>query len=110
MEWTQWGQWREFCRCSEPEESSLSSQAGALQNLLLKDHTHTFINTGGDVRELDFRFNVGDATIGAPFHGAHTPTCRLQHITLRFRRDRRGFSNWAYGHTHQRRHWRARSW
>ena len=24
---------------------------------------------GGDVRALDFRFNVGDAKIGAPFHG-----------------------------------------
>lgn len=47
----------------------LMRKAGALQNLLLKDHTHTFINTGGDVRELDFRFEVGGATIGAPFHG-----------------------------------------
>ena len=24
---------------------------------------------GGDVRGLDFRFNVGDKKIGAPFHG-----------------------------------------
>ena len=30
---------------------------------------HTFVNTGGDVRELDFRFFVGDKKIGAPFHG-----------------------------------------
>ena len=50
----------------------LMRKADALQNLLLKDHTHTFINTGGDVRELDFRFEVGGATIGAPFHGACT--------------------------------------
>ena len=28
-----------------------------------------FWNAGGDVRELDFQFNVGDKKIGAPFHG-----------------------------------------
>ena len=43
---------------------SLMEKVGALDNLRLKDHTHTFINTGGDVGELDFRFPVG-----APFHG-----------------------------------------
>ena len=48
----------------------LMAKCGVLENLLLKDHTHTFVNTGGDVRELDFRFFVGDTKIGAPFHGA----------------------------------------
>jgi zeta-carotene desaturase len=47
----------------------LMAKCGVLENLLLKEHTHTFVNTGGDVRELDFRFFVGDTKIGAPFHG-----------------------------------------
>jgi len=47
----------------------LMAKCGVLENLLLKEHTHTFCNTGGDVRELDFRFFVGDTKIGAPFHG-----------------------------------------
>ena len=47
----------------------LMAKCGVLSNLLLKDHTHTFVNTGGDVRELDFRFFVGGTKIGAPFHG-----------------------------------------
>jgi zeta-carotene desaturase len=34
-------------------------------SLRLKEHTHTFINTGGRVGELDFRMNG----IGAPFNG-----------------------------------------
>jgi zeta-carotene desaturase len=34
-----------------------------------QEHTHTFCNNDGDVRELDFRFNVGGQKIGAPFHG-----------------------------------------
>jgi zeta-carotene desaturase len=34
------------------------------ENLLPKDHTHLFVNEGGDLRELDFRF-----PIGAPFNG-----------------------------------------
>lgn len=34
---------------------------------------HTFVNKDGDVRELDFRFFLGDTKIGAPFHGACTP-------------------------------------
>uniref|UniRef100_A0A7I4CSE6 Zeta-carotene desaturase n=1 Tax=Physcomitrium patens TaxID=3218 RepID=A0A7I4CSE6_PHYPA len=42
----------------------LLAKVGADNNLLLKDHTHTFINKGGDVGELDFRFLVG-----APLHG-----------------------------------------
>lgn len=47
----------------------LMRKCGVLQNLLLKDHTHTFVNLGGDVRELDFRFDVNGVKIGAPFHG-----------------------------------------
>ena len=43
---------------------SLMEKVGAIDNLRLKEHTHTFINTGGKVGELDFRFPVG-----APFHG-----------------------------------------
>jgi zeta-carotene desaturase len=42
----------------------LMRKVGAIDNLLLKEHTHTFINEGGKVGELDFRFPVG-----APFHG-----------------------------------------
>jgi len=53
----------------------LMRKTGAVQNLLLKEHTHTFVNTDGDVRELDFRFDVNGLKIGAPFHGAH---CLLQ--------------------------------
>jgi zeta-carotene desaturase len=47
----------------------LMAKCGVLENLLLKEHTHTFVNAGGDVRELDFRFFIGDQKIGAPFHG-----------------------------------------
>ena len=47
----------------------LMAKCGVLQNLLKKEHVHTFVNTGGDIRELDFRFFVGDKKIGAPFHG-----------------------------------------
>lgn len=47
----------------------LMAKCGVLENLLLKEHTHTFCNAGGDVRELDFRFYIGDSKIGAPFHG-----------------------------------------
>lgn len=47
----------------------LMAKCGVLDNLLVKEHTHTFCNTGGDVRELDFRFFLGDQKIGAPFHG-----------------------------------------
>ena len=39
-------------------------KVGAIENLLPKDHTHLFVNSGGDLRELDFRF-----PIGAPFNG-----------------------------------------
>jgi zeta-carotene desaturase len=47
----------------------LMRKCGVLENLLAKEHTHTFCNTGGDVRELDFRFDVNGVKIGAPFHG-----------------------------------------
>lgn len=47
----------------------LMARSGVLENLLVKEHTHTFVNEGGDVRALDFRWNIGDAKIGAPFHG-----------------------------------------
>ncbi|KAK3007777.1 hypothetical protein RJ639_014154, partial [Escallonia herrerae] len=42
----------------------LMKKVGAEKNLLVKDHTHTFVNKGGDIGELDFRFPVG-----APLHG-----------------------------------------
>lgn len=47
----------------------LMGKVGAVNNLLLKEHTHTFCNNDGDVRELDFRFFVGEQKIGAPMHG-----------------------------------------
>jgi len=42
----------------------LMTKVGAIAHLLPKDHTHTFINRGGQVGELDFRF-----PLGAPFNG-----------------------------------------
>ncbi|XP_057963498.1 zeta-carotene desaturase, chloroplastic/chromoplastic isoform X2 [Malania oleifera] len=42
----------------------LMKKVGADKNLLVKDHTHTFVNRGGEIGELDFRFPVG-----APLHG-----------------------------------------
>ncbi len=42
----------------------LMKKVGAIENLRLKQHTHTFINRGGRIGELDFRFFTG-----APFHG-----------------------------------------
>lgn len=42
----------------------LMKKVGADENLLVKDHTHTFVNKGGEIGELDFRFPVG-----APIHG-----------------------------------------
>ncbi|GLC33044.1 hypothetical protein PLESTB_000377000 [Pleodorina starrii] len=47
----------------------LMAKCGVLENLLLKEHTHTFCNNDGDVRELDFRFFLNGLKIGAPFHG-----------------------------------------
>ncbi|MGY6529316.1 MAG: 9,9'-di-cis-zeta-carotene desaturase [Cyanobacterium sp.] len=43
---------------------ALMKKVGAIDNLRLKQHTHTFINEGGRVGELDFRFITG-----APFNG-----------------------------------------
>ena len=43
---------------------ALMEKVGAIANLRLKEHTHTFINQGGKVGELDFRF-----VTGAPFNG-----------------------------------------
>jgi zeta-carotene desaturase len=42
----------------------LMEKVGALSNLRLKEHTHTFINKGGRTGSLDFRFITG-----APFNG-----------------------------------------
>lgn len=42
----------------------LMKKVGADKNLLVKDHTHTFVNKEGAIGELDFRFPVG-----APLHG-----------------------------------------
>ncbi|KAH9754139.1 Zeta-carotene desaturase /chromoplastic [Citrus sinensis] len=42
----------------------LTKKVGADENLLMKDHTHKFVNKGGEIGELDFRF-----PIGAPLHG-----------------------------------------
>ena len=43
---------------------ALLRKVGAIENLLPKEHTHLFVNRGGDLRELDFRF-----ALGAPFNG-----------------------------------------
>ena len=43
---------------------ALMRKVGAFENLLPKDHTHVFVNKGGELGELDFRF-----PIGAPFNG-----------------------------------------
>ncbi|WP_298921325.1 9,9'-di-cis-zeta-carotene desaturase [uncultured Nostoc sp.] len=42
----------------------LMKKVGVLENLRLKEHTHTFINKGGHLGALDFRFLTG-----APFNG-----------------------------------------
>ncbi|MEC4984679.1 MAG: 9,9'-di-cis-zeta-carotene desaturase [Oscillatoria sp. PMC 1068.18] len=42
----------------------LMRKVGAIDNLRLKEHTHTFVNEGGRIGELDFRFLTG-----APFNG-----------------------------------------
>jgi len=43
---------------------ALMKKVGAFKDLRLKQHTHTFINEGGRIGELDFRFITG-----APFNG-----------------------------------------
>lgn len=42
----------------------LMRKVGAGENLRLKEHTHQFVNRGGNIGELDFRFITG-----APFNG-----------------------------------------
>ena len=42
----------------------LMKKVGAIDNLLPKEHTHLFINEGGKLKSLDFRF-----ALGAPFNG-----------------------------------------
>jgi zeta-carotene desaturase len=42
----------------------LMKKVGAYENLLLKEHVHTFVNKGGRLGSLDFRFITG-----APFNG-----------------------------------------
>lgn len=43
---------------------ALLKKVGTFEALLPKEHVHTFINKGGAVGKLDFRF-----LLGAPFHG-----------------------------------------
>ncbi len=43
---------------------ALLNRVGGLANLLPKEHVHTFVNRGGQLGALDFRF-----VLGAPFHG-----------------------------------------
>ncbi|MBE9013951.1 9,9'-di-cis-zeta-carotene desaturase, partial [Pseudanabaenaceae cyanobacterium LEGE 13415] len=43
---------------------ALMEKVGAYQELLPKEHVHTFVNRGGELGKLDFRF-----LLGAPFHG-----------------------------------------
>eukprot|EP01040_Poterioochromonas_malhamensis_P000272 gene272-285_t len=43
----------------------IMQRIGALDNLRLKEHTHTFVNKGGNIAELDFRLGG----IGAPLNG-----------------------------------------
>jgi zeta-carotene desaturase len=43
---------------------ALMRKVGAIDHLLPKEHSHLFVNKGGDVRSLDFRF-----PLGAPFNG-----------------------------------------
>ena len=43
---------------------ALMKKVGAFDDLLLKEHVHTFIKRGGETGSLDFRFPVG-----APLHG-----------------------------------------
>jgi zeta-carotene desaturase len=43
---------------------ALMKKIGAFEYLLPKEHVHNFVNKGGEVGQLDFRF-----FLGAPFHG-----------------------------------------
>ncbi|KAK6119171.1 hypothetical protein DH2020_047103 [Rehmannia glutinosa] len=55
----------------------LLKKVGADRNLLVKDHTHSFVNKGGEIGELDFRL-----PIGAPIHGIHAFLTTTQLKTL----------------------------
>eukprot|EP01039_Chlorochromonas_danica_P004728 gene4727-5176_t len=54
----------------------IMQRVGAFSNLRLKEHTHTFVNTGGRIGELDFRLGG----IGAPINGlvAFARTAQLE--------------------------------
>ncbi|MBW4526112.1 MAG: 9,9'-di-cis-zeta-carotene desaturase [Phormidium tanganyikae FI6-MK23] len=43
---------------------ALMEKVGVYDELLAKEHVHTFVNRGGELGKLDFRF-----LLGAPFHG-----------------------------------------
>jgi zeta-carotene desaturase len=43
---------------------ALMKKVGAFGALLPKEHVHNFVNSGGEIGQLDFRF-----LLGAPFHG-----------------------------------------
>jgi zeta-carotene desaturase len=43
---------------------ALMKKVGAFESLLPKEHVHNFVNRGGEIGQLDFRF-----LLGAPFHG-----------------------------------------
>jgi zeta-carotene desaturase len=43
---------------------ALMQRIGAVDIFLPKEHVHNFVNAGGDIGKLDFRF-----LLGAPFHG-----------------------------------------
>jgi zeta-carotene desaturase len=63
--------------CNYANLFELMKKVGALKHLRPKQHTHTFINRGGVVGALDFRF-----PLGAPFNGLKafftTPQLSLQ--------------------------------
>ena len=42
----------------------IMKRTGSFDQLRLKEHTHTFINNGGGVGELDFRFPIGAPVSG----------------------------------------------
>lgn len=51
----------------------LMKKLGSFKHLLLKDHTHQFVNEGGRLGELDFRMGP----VGAPFNGMNQPHGKL---------------------------------
>ncbi len=55
----------------------LMKKVGAIDNLRLKEHTHTFVNKNGRLGQLDFRFITG-----APFNGlkAFFTTSQLSNV------------------------------